>query len=109
MIDIETFSEEMDNDREVIKLILTELISSIDMQIPLMRKHLQNNEFTALSREAHSIKGGCRNVMSEPLALAAENLEKTALNEISNDTLIALKDLTTLFEQFKNFVNNNFI
>lgn len=78
VMDLSSFLEEMDNDYDVVNMIIGEYISSLDEQIPLIKKLLSEKEYETLSREAHSIKGGARNVMAQRLEDVSYKLEESA-------------------------------
>jgi len=101
IIDLESFNEEMDNDRDVVKMVISELINAIDNQIPRMRALIEERKYLVLGREAHSIKGGARNVMAERLEYASADLEKCVLNEVPEEILASLELFTSEFNLFK--------
>lgn len=104
IMDLDSFLTEMDHDSDVVNMILTELIRSIDAQIPYIKSLLVVGDYSTLSREAHSIKGGARNIMAEGLEKASEKLEFCAKDENLEQVELALNNLIFEYDRFTNFI-----
>lgn len=105
IMDFESFLDEMDNDYEVVNLVVNEFINSLDTQIFDMDLLLKSKNYTVLSREAHSIKGGARNLMAYRLEESAKNLEESV---ISQDPILISNNISRVIEEvevFKNYIN----
>lgn len=107
IMDLDSFLTEMDHDSDVVNMILTELVRSIDAQIPYMKSLLVVGDYKTLSREAHSIKGGARNIMAEGLEKSSEKLEFCAKDENLEDIEKALDHLVQEYEKFNEFIIKN--
>ncbi len=107
IMNLDGFIQEMDNDIEDVNFIISELISTIVIQIPDMELYLKNEDYSSLSREAHSIKGGARNIMANELALSAEELEVAAKNLNKEGSIAGLEGLNLAFNRFENFIREN--
>ncbi|QEN05408.1 Hpt domain-containing protein [Thiospirochaeta perfilievii] len=107
IMNISAFLEEMDNDYDDVNMIVTEFSESIKIQLQNMLEQLGRGDFTTLSREAHSIKGGARNVMAPRLESAAENLEFAAKDFNQNNIKKSLNNLSEEFLVFNKFITEN--
>lgn len=107
IINLVDFSDEMDNDDSVINMILLELKNAIEEQIPRMKSLIDNNKFETLGREAHSIKGGARNIMAEGLEKASSELEIAADSSDKVTISLAFSSLLNEFQRFKDYIKTN--
>ncbi len=107
IMDLNSFLEEMDNDYDDVNMIVSEFTNSIEKQLPQMLKIFKDGDYNTLSREAHSIKGGARNIMAPGLEFAATDLEVSATNK---DPIMSEKYINKLeveFIRFKRFISEN--
>ena len=109
IMELEEFIEEMGNDMDDVRLIIGEYINSVALQIPLMKDLIVSRDFTTLEREAHSIKGGARNVMAQGMEYAARDLEMSARESRSEECELYLSVLFEKFGDFRNFIESSFI
>lgn len=107
VMDLSSFLEEMDNDYDVVNMIIGEYISSLDEQIPLMKKLLNEKEYITISREAHSIKGGARNVMAQRLEEASCQLEQAAQREDDSAITENIMTLDKEYNIYKLFIKEH--
>lgn len=107
IMDLNSFLDEMDHDDDVVSMIITELINALKEQIPQMTILLENRDYEVLSREAHSIKGGARNVMAEGLEYCSVELEKAVLAQDNSNILKFIEELKYEFKRFKDFAIAN--
>jgi signal transduction histidine kinase/DNA-binding response OmpR family regulator len=69
---------ELQGDQEEFTLILRGFLQQVDEQIQQIQYALQTENYIALAREAHSLKGGSLTLYALPLAEAAAALEQAA-------------------------------
>lgn len=100
IMDFDSFLDEMDNDIDVVGVVVSEFINSLDVQLLDIDNYIKNGNYIILSREAHSIKGGARNLMADRLVSCSESLEIAAKN---GDATSAKKNLDRLNEEVKLF------
>ena len=65
-------------DAELVKTVVEQFLESLSEQIPVLKQAADDGDAEALAREAHKIKGGALNLMADPLAQAAVQLETEA-------------------------------
>lgn len=107
IMDLNSLLGEMDQDGDMVNIIVSEITDAIEKQIPHMKSLLRDGDYHTLAREAHSIKGGSRNVMAEGLELSSTALEIAAKStnfDISNRTLVSLE---YEFRRFKFFAQSH--
>ncbi len=105
-MDFDSFLEEMDNDIDIVGAVVKEFISSLDNQMLDIDNYIKNSNYIILSREAHSIKGGARNLMAYRLSTCAEFLEVAAKNSDKISAKKGLDKLNTEVALFKEFIIN---
>lgn len=107
IMDLKSFIEEMDGDYDDVNMIVTEFTHCVELQIPLMLSLFNSSDFMTLSREAHSIKGGARNIMAPAMEFAAEDLEKSSKNADSELSLKNIHNIEIEFIKFKKYISEN--
>lgn len=107
IMDLDSFLEEMDNDYDDVNMIVAEFTNSIEIQLPQMFKIIRDGDYHTLNREAHSIKGGARNIMAPGLEFAATDLEMSARNSDPRKSEKFLNNLEMEFIRFKRFISEN--
>ena len=99
-MELEEFLEEMDYDLEIVKMVVSEYISALNSQIPKLDELFKAKDYNVITREAHSIKGGARNLMAPELEDVSSHLEQAAKEH--DDTAIA-RYLVTLQDKSKRY------
>ncbi|OQY39015.1 MAG: hypothetical protein B6229_04635 [Spirochaetaceae bacterium 4572_7] len=114
IMELEEFIEEMDYDYEAVDMVVSEYIKALSRQLPLLDRLFEEHEYKVLSREAHSIKGGARNLMVPGLEDVSTSLESAALHEDDiaiSKYIIRLKEESVRYELFvrENLPQNSFL
>jgi CheY-like chemotaxis protein len=105
-IDIEKNIVELDGDAELFFSIMQEFLENAKNQVPLIEKAAENEEYEVLVRQAHSIKGGALNMISKPLAQAAEILELTGKNKDLTGIKQTIQCLNQTINATQQFLNS---
>ncbi|MCL2293817.1 MAG: response regulator [Spirochaetes bacterium] len=84
-------------EKDIVLEILEEFEKKIRTQLANMKALLQKEDFEALSREAHSLKGGSWNLAMTKFGNAAEKLEKSAKSREITASLENLKTLIIMY------------
>lgn len=109
IMDLNLFLEEMDNDYDDVITIVNEFTRSLTSQLPMMEQLYRDKDFPVLTREAHSIKGGARNIMAQGLEFAATDLETAAKGSDIELCEKYLFNLEAQFIRFRKFVSSNLL
>lgn len=115
IMNLKMFLEEMDNDYEMVEMIVNQYIESLEKQLikmkDLLGKDTHNGEsiYIVISREAHSIKGGARNVMAPRLERVSKELEEKSATKDNNVIKKIIDELEIEYNAYKTFVLNNLI
>ena len=107
IMDLDSLMNEMDNDIDVVNMLVTEFSSAINKQLPVIKKLFTNEDYNGISREAHSIKGGARNLMTEGLEIASKSIEAAVKNDDKEEILKSIGLLEKEYEHFKFFISTN--
>lgn len=104
--DIAKNIEELDGDYDFFVNIMQEFLSNAKKQMPLIKQAAQSNDYEMLMRQAHNIKGGALNLISKPLAQAAEAIEikGRAKDVINISTLI--ENLELILDKTQQYIKN---
>lgn len=90
-----------EDDHEVLEMIVEEFIDQTIDMINKAKKHIDQNDFTAMAAIAHSIKGGASYIGAERLEQSALNLEKIQGSSNPLDATSLIYNLETEFRAFK--------
>ena len=77
-IDLNRALSEFMGEKEVLNSLLNEFIEKVRSQVEAIQQAFRSLDFKAISREAHSIKGGAANLTANKVAGIASALEKAA-------------------------------
>ena len=102
-MELEEFLEEMDYDLDIVNMVISEYIASLNSQIPKLDRLFKARDYTVITREAHSIKGGARNLMAPELEDVSAHLEQAAKNHDDSEIaryLITLQDKSKSYELY---------
>lgn len=104
-MNLEQFAEEMDYDFDCINMIIDEYIRCVTEQLVSIRTCINTMDFVTAQREAHSIKGGARNLMAERLAGASSSLEEASRDQNGKYALQCLETVQSEFEIYKRYID----
>lgn len=109
IMDLDSFLAEMDGDINDVKMIVSQFVTSIKDQIPLIEEYISVNNYSSITMEAHSIKGGARNIMAIDLELKAEALEFSSRAKEIETIKINFAKLKDSFEKLQDFALANYL
>jgi PAS domain S-box-containing protein len=101
---MEEILEEFRGQESIVKDALGKFIDELGGQVGTIRDAVAGNDFQTVAAESHSIKGAARFLAAEPLAAAAEDLEKAAKKK---DELLSSQSLELMcgeIESLKEFL-----
>jgi len=107
IMELELFKDEMDGDLGIIKELAAQFMLSLNSQVPQIKGYIRDRDFKEIAREAHSIKGGSRNLMAPALENAAVSLEQAAHKKDGEGVNQHLNSLISEIKKFENFIANN--
>jgi len=107
-MDYRVFLEELGSE-EVALSILKGYITSVEEQLLTIKNAILKGDHILVHREAHSIKGGAGNVFANDLMDAAKELEYSAKQGKLEDGTAFLEKLSSEFEIFRHYVNNELL
>lgn len=74
-INFDELLQDFDSDRNMLLKIINGFIEIVEKQIPLIEKAMNESNFEAFKKQAHSINGGALNLGAKALAYAAKKVE----------------------------------
>ena len=77
-MDCEKAVREFCGDAGLVKTVVEQFLENVAEQIPVIRQAIADGDAQSIAREAHKIKGGAGNLMADPLAQAAAQLDAEA-------------------------------
>ena len=101
IFDYEKALEIFIGEKEILLETIEEFVKRVRAQLVDMKLLLKNKDFESLRREAHSIKGGSRNLAMPEFGNAAEKLENSAKNKKMTLSFENLKNLILLYPKVK--------
>ncbi len=107
IMNLSLFLDEMDNDYDIVGNIVSQYILSISKQLENMNNLLLNRSYSIISMEAHSIKGGARNLMAPRLEQASKKLEEAAVDKDDIKIKKCIDSLNSEYIMYKNFILDN--
>lgn len=107
IMNLKMFLDEMDNDYETVEMIVSQYITSLEEQLKNMKKLLDESSYSVLSREAHSIKGGARNLMAPRLEKVSMELETLIAGQDRGKITKGIENLESEFLIYKDYVKDN--
>ena len=104
-LDIDAALDEFENDRKYLFEVLFEFIQTVSAQLSEIDAALTVNDFTAVRKQAHAIKGGAANLMALKVAGAAANLEDSSRDKDKNHTAEQFEELKLAAGQLAAYAN----
>nr|MBF0223011.1 response regulator [Desulfobulbaceae bacterium] len=99
-LDLERAIQEFEGQREVVIEIIDEFLLDVRKQLETMTQAVAEGDLEIITREAHSIKGGARNITAEPMATAAAVLEDAGKSGEVENVGRALEKLEEEIDRF---------
>ncbi len=81
IVDLEETLDNFMGKRDIVAKVIESYINKVEGQLPTIDSAVENQDFSSLRSEAHSIKGGGLNLAAMRLGKTAAALEKAALEE----------------------------
>lgn len=107
VMNLKLFLEEMDNDYDIVEMVISQYVSSLSSQLNHMHKLLEESAYSVISREAHSIKGGARNLMAPRLEKASMDLEELVSGKDPHKVEKGIEKLESEFIIYKDYIREN--
>lgn len=103
-IDLYQALEEFDNDTDFFNEVLGEFIQEVGRQIKVIRNALDDLDFSVITRESHSIKGGAANLIARPISSAAYALEKIGKAKDTNGLESGIDTLEKAYQELVTYI-----
>ena len=103
-IDYNTALDEFDNDKEFLDEVIYEFLKTVGNQIKQIEIAINAEDYGIIQKEAHSIKGGASNLMTDNLSKSAHELEIIGKAKDSNNVLPVLDKLKIEFDLLKTYM-----
>ncbi|MBN1270082.1 MAG: PAS domain S-box protein [Kiritimatiellae bacterium] len=100
-LDYEQAVREFGGNRALAERVISDFLSTAQIQLRRLREALTQREARILNREAHRIRGAAANLTAMPLAEAARRLEELAASDALAGAEESVKDLEREFAALK--------
>ncbi|MBU0729284.1 MAG: response regulator [Proteobacteria bacterium] len=101
--DLDRAIKEYEGERGVVIEIIDEFLLDVRKQLETIARAIDESDAEIIRREAHSIKGGARNITAEPMADAAAALEDAGKSADMGNAGLALKKLEEEIDHFASY------
>lgn len=106
IIDTQKFLKEFDDDEELLFMLLDGYLQNVEKQIIVIRKAIKDENVNSVIMEAHSAKGGARNLYAKRLGDIAFELEELGKSENLEKADKIVNQLEKAFKELKDYRNN---
>ena len=99
MLDLDLLASELDFDRDDVVMLLEMFLEGAQVSLANMEEAIETNDITAISQEAHAIKGSAANMMLADIVDIANDLEVSAKQNKKINYLSLYTKLESMVEE----------
>jgi HPt (histidine-containing phosphotransfer) domain-containing protein len=99
MLDLDLLASELDFDRDDVVMLLEMFLEGAQVSLANMEEAIETNDITAISQEAHAIKGSAANMMLADIVDVANELEISAKQNKKINYLSLYTKLESMVEE----------